>query len=401
MELPNINNNSRIADLISGYLFNDLNGSELKELEQWIEASIENKELFESVLDESSLENQGRIYAAANVGLALINIKQQLSFVEMSEINTHRKIKLLWVRISVAASILLICTIGVHYLTNSRISGSSKDLAKQNEINPGSNKATLTLANGKKIILSAAVKGELAHEAGVVITKADDGMLVYEIKAQNERDNHKMNTLSTANGEQYQVNLPDGTKVWLNAATSLKYPTSFSGTRKREVELSGEAYFEVAKDKAHPFIVTTNRQSVEVLGTHFNVSSYSDESITKTTLLEGSVKINGSIQLRPGEQGILAESAALVVRKVDTENSVAWKNGLFIFDNEVLKTAMNKIARWYDVEVQYQDRNLELLTVGGSISRFDKISEVLSLFEKAGSMQFTIKGRTIIISNKK
>ena len=394
--------NSRIADLISGYLFNELNDSELIELEQWINASNEHKELFECVLDEASLENQGRIYTAVNVGLALTKAKKQLNFVEMPEINPGRQIKLLWVsRIAIAASILLISTIVVYYLSNSGFSGSSTNLAKQTEINPGSNKATLTLANGKKIVLSATAKGELAHEAGVVITKAADGMLVYEIKAQNEQNNQQMNTLSTVNGEQYQVRLPDGTNVWLNAATSLKYPTSFSRNKERRVELSGEAYFEVAKDKTHPFIVKTNRQSVEVLGTHFNVSSYSDESITKTTLLEGSVKINSSVVLRPGEEGVLAESGVLAVHNADTENAVAWKNGLFIFENEALKTAMNKIARWYDVEVQYQDRNLELLTVGGSVSRFDKISEILTLFEKAGSMQFTVKGRTIIISNKK
>lgn len=402
MEPPNMNISSRIADLISGYLFNELNDDERKELELWINTSPEHKNIFESILDESSLENQGRVYTSTNVALALIKAKQQLKFVEMSESNTDRKIKLLCVRIAVAASILLISTIGAYYLSNFIISGSSStDLAKQSEINPGSNSATLTLANGKKIVLSAAVKGELANEAGVVITKAADGMLFYEIKAQNEQDNNKMNILSTANGEQYQVSLPDGTKVWLNAATSLKYPTSFISSKQRKVELSGEAYFEVAKDKAHPFIVKTNQQTVEVMGTHFNVNSYSDEEITKTTLLEGSVKINGSVLLKPGEEGALAKSGTLTVHNVDTESALAWKNGLFIFENEALNTAMNKIARWYDVEVQYQDHNLELLTVGGSISRFDKVSEVLSLFEKAGGIQFTVKGRTIIISGKK
>ncbi|WP_448104339.1 FecR family protein [Pedobacter panaciterrae] len=398
MELPNINNNSRIADLISGYLLNELNDSELQELEQWINTSAEHREIFESVLDESSLEHQGRVYTSVDVDLALVKAKQQLKFVNSPETNTDNRIKLLWRRIAAVAAIFLICAIGVYYFNKA---GVSTDLAKQSEINPGSNKATLTLANGKKIVLSDAVKGKLANEAGVVITKAADGMLVYEIKAQNEQDNLQINTLSTANGEQYQVRLPDGTRVWLNAATSLKYPSSFSGTKERRVELSGEAYFEVTKDKAHPFIVVTKQQSVEVLGTHFNVNSYADEEITKTTLLEGAVKINGSVLLSPGEEALQPKSGALAIHKVDTENAVAWKNGLFIFENETLNAAMNKIARWYDVEVRYQDTNLQLLTVGGSISRFDKVTEVLSLFEKAGNIQFAIKGRTIIISNKK
>jgi ferric-dicitrate binding protein FerR (iron transport regulator) len=401
MELPDINKNNRIADLISGYLFNDLNDSELKELEQWITASAENKEIFESVLDESSLENQGHVYAAVNVDLALTKTKQQLQFVKGPEINTDRKIKLLWKRIAAVASIFLICTIGIYYLNKGMMSGISVDLAKSSEINPGSNNATLTLANGKKIVLSTALNGKLAHEAGVVITKAANGMLVYEISAQDEQNSVQINTLSTAKGEQYQVLLPDGTRVWLNAATSLKYPSSFSRTKERRVELSGEAYFEVAKDKAHPFIVSTKQQSIEVLGTHFNVNSYVDEEITKTTLLEGSVKINGDVLLKPGQEALLAKSGALTIFNVDTENAVAWKNGLFVFENETLKSAMNKIARWYNVEVLYQGNNLELLTVGGSISRFDKVTDVLSLFEKAGNIQFVIKERTIIISDKK
>ncbi len=401
MELPNTGTNGRIADLITGYLFNELNDSELKELEKWINSAAENKMIFESVLDASSLEKQGRIYASINVNSALIKAKQHLKFVKHPEINTDRKVKQLWTRIAAVASLFLICTIGLYYLNKTGLADTSALLVKQNEIKAGSNNATLTLGNGKKIILSTAVNGKLAHDAGVVITKAADGMLVYEISAHNRQDNLQTNTLSTEKGEQYQVRLPDGTKVWLNAASSLKYPSSFSQTKERRVELNGEAYFEVAKDKAHPFVVSTAQQSIEVLGTHFNVNSYIDEEITKTTLLEGAVKINGSVLLKPGEEAVLAKSGSLAIHSVDTENAVAWKNGLFIFEDETLKTAMNKIARWYNVEIQYQDDNLKLLTVGGSISRFDKVSEVLNFFGKAGNIQFDIKGRTIIISSKK
>ncbi|WP_029276766.1 FecR family protein [Pedobacter borealis] len=401
MELPNVNFSSRIAALICGYLFNELNDGELEELEQWINASQEHKEIFESILDEASLENQGRIYNSVDVDLALISAKQQLKFVERPGNNTNKKIRPLWIYIAAASIILLITTIGLYNLRNPKPLPVPSALAKRSEIKPGSNKATLTLANGKKIVLSAAANGELAKEAGVVITKAADGMLVYEVKAQNGQDTHQMNALSTAKGEQYQVSLPDGTRVWLNAATSLKYPSSFSGTGERRVELSGEAYFEVSKDKIHPFIVKTDRQEVEVLGTHFNLNSYSDEEVTKTTLLEGAVKINRRILLKPGEEGVSAKTGTLTVNAVDTESSIAWKNGRFVFENELLKTALNKIARWYDIEVEYQDQNLESLPVGGSISKFDKVSEVLALFEKTGGLQFTIKGRTVIVCNKK
>lgn len=401
MGLPNVNFSSRIAALICGYLFNELNDGELEELEQWINASQEHKEIFESIFDEASLENQGRIYNSVDVDLALISAKQRLKFVERPGNNTNKKIRPLWIYIAAASIILLITTIGVYHLRNPKPLSVPSALAKRSEIKPGSNKATLTLANGKKIVLSAAANGELAKEAGVVITKAADGMLVYEVKAQNGQDSHQMNSLSTAKGEQYQVSLPDGTRVWLNAATSLKYPSSFSGTGERMVELSGEAYFEVAKDKIHPFIVKTDRQEVEVLGTHFNLNSYSDEEVTKTTLLEGSVKINHRVLLKPGEEGVSAKTGTLTVNAVDTESSVAWKNGRFVFENELLMTALNKIARWYDVEVEYQDQNLERLPVGGSISKFDKVSEVLALFEKTGGLQFTIKGRTVIVGNKK
>jgi len=398
---PNINFTNRIADLISGYLLSELNEEELKELEEWINESQEHMEIFESVLDETCLEDQGRVYAAIDVTSALIKTKKQMKFGEIPEIHIDRNRKRLWVHIAAAASILIICTIGVYYFNNPGISGLRIDFVKQSEIKPGSNKATLTLANGKKIVLSTAVNGELANEAGVRITKTADGLLVYKIVDQNEPANFQLNTLSTANGEQYQVSLPDGTKVWLNAATSLKYPTSFSRTKERRVELNGEAYFEVVKDSAHPFVVSTVHQTVVVLGTHFNINSYSNEEITKTTLLEGSVKINDRILLKVGQEAVLTKLGTLAVHNVDTESIVAWKNGLFIFENEEMKTAMNKIARWYNVEILYEDRRLELITVGGSISRFDKVEEILSLFEKAGNIQFEIKGRTITIRSKK
>lgn len=292
-----------------------------------------------------------------------------------------------------AAVVTIIVSIGIGFFTKRNLAEETK-MTYMQDVLPGGLGATLTLANGKKISLNEASKGELTTESGVVISKAENGQLVYEIKVQNGGGN-EVNTLSTANGETYQVRLPDGTVVVLNAASSLTYAVNLNEHKKRIVNLTGEAYFEVAEDKERPFIVKTHQQEVTVLGTHFNINAYKDENVTKTTLLEGSVKVNGSI-IKPGQQSIIKDIDIQIIN-ADIEMETAWKNGYFIFNDESLESIMRKISRWYDVEVFYQDK-LPPISFIGEISRSKNLSTFIGILEESGDVHFKIQGRRIIVT---
>ncbi|MDQ0969483.1 transmembrane sensor [Flavobacterium sp. W4I14] len=269
------------------------------------------------------------------------------------------------------------------------------------DVAPGKNKAILTLADGKKISLSDAMNGDVAKEAGFSITKTADGQLVYKVAGSENVSDERSNTISTPNGGEWQIQLPDGSKVWLNAASSIQYSLNIGTAKQRLVKLDGEAYFEVAKNATHPFIVETDKQSVEVLGTHFNINSYKDELVTKTTLLEGSVRVlhkstNESEILKPGEQSLVSVSG-IDVKGVDVDESIAWKNGYFMFDNERQESILRKVARWYNVEVEYADADAKNVMYYGTVSRFEKISKVLTKLEQTGQVRFDIKANKIIV----
>lgn len=306
----------------------------------------------------------------------------------------------LWPRIAAAASIVLVIGIGTLYYVNRHKEHSTESVALKNDIVPGKHGATLTLANGSKIRLSDAANGQLAQQAGVTVSKLTNGQLVYEIKLQagTRNDLGAINTLSTARGETYQVLLPDGSKVWLNAASSLTYAANLLQGGKRSVELRGEGYFEVAKDKAHPFIVATRGQKVEVLGTHFNINAYEDESAIKTTLLEGSVIVtaqNSSAKLRPGFEAV-NHFKDLDVKEADLEVAVAWKNDQFLFESQDIKTIMRMISRWYDVDVIYEGE-ITSDTFSGGVPRFDKLSKILKSLESTKKISFRVEGRKLYV----
>ena len=271
------------------------------------------------------------------------------------------------------------------------------------DVKPGGNKAILTLADGKKISLSDAQNGALIKEAGISISKSADGELVYNVeKLDQPEDDSRTNTISTPNGGEWQIILPDGSKIWLNAASSLEYPLNIGIAKTRKVKLQGEAYFEVAKNAQHPFIVETAKQKLEVLGTHFNVNSYLDEKITRTTLLEGSVRISDILDLaeyevlKPGEQSVLSDRG-IKVNTVDPDESVAWKNGYFMFNNERQESILRKVARWYNVQIEYADEEAKNVMYYGTVSRFNNISLVLTKFEQTGEVKFDIKGNKVIV----
>lgn len=323
-----------------------------------------------------------------------------------------RSVKPLFIKhakiLAVAASVLFVCCIGIWYfMNNSRqeiipnIVTSKVPEVKKIDVLPGEKKAILTLADNSQVILDNESSQQVAKQSGIVIHQTADGQLIYHFEDIHAKKNVpvQFNTISTPTGGEYKIQLVDGTVVWLNALSSLRFPTSFKGN-ERHVELIGEAYFEVAPNAKMPFKVTSNGQIVEVLGTHFNVSAYKEERQIKTTLLEGSVKVstmNESLHkiLKPGYQSIL-NAGRFSVQKVDIEEAVAWKNGYFIFLDEDLKSIMRKISRWYNVDVVYQNTDMNL-KFGGAISRKRKLSEVLQLLEMTDNIRFKVEERRITV----
>lgn len=316
------------------------------------------------------------------------NINQQTMVVRASRVSYLR-----W--LSIAATVVMIFAAGIIFYLNKPKGEVVKILARTTDIKPGKNGATLTLSNGKKIYLSSTSNGELAKEAGISIRKTSDGSLMYEVQSSLHASS-KINTIATAKGETYQLRLPDGTNVWLNAASSLTFAANLYQNGIRKVELAGEAYFEVAKDKKHPFFVESNKQTVEVLGTHFNINAYQDESVIKTTLLEGVVRLNHQTVLRPDEQATLHSTGKVEVESVDINEVIAWKNGKFIFNSEDITSVMRKLSRWYNVQVIYQN-DQPSATFTGVISRYDNISKILDKINYTGAVHLTIEGRRIIV----
>ncbi|MEJ2882473.1 FecR family protein [Pedobacter sp. GR22-6] len=272
--------------------------------------------------------------------------------------------------------------------------------AKVEDVAPGGNKATLILANGQRLNLGNVANGAIANQSGIRIMKTAGGQIIYQVLPQEGKAaSAQFNTIETPVGGQYQVGLVDGTRVWLNAGSSLRYPLKFSKNERR-VELTGEGYFEVAHDKSAPFKVSNFRQVVVVLGTHFNVMAYADEKVLKTTLLEGSVSIRQSgteTLLKPGQQAQLVNGKIEVVDDIDLEDVIAWKNGYFRF-NESLESIMAKISRWYGVQIVYQTNIDASLTYSGKISRSKNISVILKSIEFDSDLHFRIEGKKVYVT---
>ena len=277
--------------------------------------------------------------------------------------------------------------------------------SSQKDIEPASNKATLILSNGKIVILDSISNGELALENNARIVKKDDGEVEYQFFEQTENSLRpfSMNTMKTPRGGQYRLVLPDGTKVWLNAASSITFPTVFTGTQ-RDVRITGEAYFEVTKNASKPFIVNINENtSVQVIGTSFNINAYPNDAFTSTTLIEGKVKVlvdkgAHAVTLEPGERANTTGNGILKVDKnIDAEEDIAWKKGFFQFTSTPLSKIMKQLERWYDVEFNYSDSSLATSSYTGNISRNVGISQVLNMLTRAGDIRFTIDNKKISV----
>ena len=299
-----------------------------------------------------------------------------------------------------AASVLIICSVSWLFFHQSMKSAKIAKVAKNEEsrIMPGNYKAMLTLANGKQVILTNNRTGLITVQGKARIMKLNNGQIIYD-PAGIADSKEIYNTMSTPRGGNFNLTLSDGTRVCLNAASSITYPVNFSG-QTREVSISGEAYFEVAKNPLKPFIVKARGSETRVLGTHFNIMAYPDEEEVKTTLFEGSVKFsknNSSVLLKPGQQANLPNSSDHIsVSDANVEETLAWKNGYFLFQDEDIHSIMRKVSRWYDVDVSY-DNNIKKLTFGGSLSRYKDINDLLKMLQSTGAVHFKINERRITV----
>lgn len=300
----------------------------------------------------------------------------------------------LWPRFAAAASIILILSVA-GYLMKHKPDKSGISIAHvAPNILPGKSGAILTLADGSKIVLEQTRNGTIGQQSGARLNKANDSSLVYHTNATKNTAAVTYNTLETPRGRQYSVVLPDGTKIWLNSASSIKYPTAFNTLKERKVFLNGEAYFEVAKDKHHPFKVITSTQEVRVLGTHFNVNSYTDEPAVNTTLFEGSVRINNQTVLKPGQKASLYHSGKISV-SAGSDNVIAWKNGKFRFEDTSMEEILRELARWYDVDIVYPD-GIPQETFSGYIDQGLNLSDALDIL-KYTRVNFKIAGKKIYV----
>jgi transmembrane sensor len=423
---------AHIAHLLQKLLSEPLSPAEQQELDVWLFAAPENRQLYLELTNETWVRAELEKFNRYDEETAREKIRLAMAGGRVVAMRS-------WLKWAVAAAIILLAGIGSYlWLKNDKPATEivqatpAKDLAP-----PETNRAMITLADGRKIYLDSAGTGTLSTENGTEIVRTSQGEVLYknDPSQQPSAISHQLsyNTLTNPRGSRViSLTLADGTRVWLNSESSLRYPIAFTGTT-REVEITGEAYFEVAPSPFTkgggrrpgdsggarragdsragdfmPFIVTANSVKIEVLGTHFNINSYSSEEAVKTTLVEGSVKLSltsatnntSSIILKPGQQGVAQRSSgthhsSLITHSPDLEEILAWKNGKFQFNDASIQTIMDQVARWYDAEVVYEGK-----IIGGfvaDISRDVPVSKLLRMLELTNRVHFEISGRKIIV----
>lgn len=378
--------NYKAKKLIRKYLDGNCTSEEKAVLESWYLENLKDVDVDSQNLDYEDIEEEIWLRIEKSSGLS-------------------KQPRKLFYKIAVAASILIVSAVA--FLFYNSESPEKQIITKfvKTEIQPGKNKAILTLADGRKVILDNNQNGLIETQGGTIFNKSTKGLLVYNrlrnhTNTYNRAERLAHNTISTPNGGEYQIILPDGTKVWLNSASSLSFPVEFSEKDRKVNLLYGEAYFEVTQNKDKPFKVEVNGAEIRVLGTHFNVSAYADEPDVTTTLLEGSVQIakdNNEVLLKPGQKAInIKNTNKFNISDAKVEEALAWKNGYFKFHDENIKSIMTRVSRWYDIDVVYegymQDKNY-----GGTFSRSNSLSDLLKNLERTGTIHFKIEGRRVLV----
>lgn len=406
--------NDRIEELLSKFLAGDISADEKAELEQWL-SSDKSHNIFQLVhkeewvkkgiedLDkidvESGYEKYISKYHSLNAEAAMAGMPAP----------AHPR-RILWLAVAAAAVIIFSLGSWYYFFRGTKLQQAQPvpENRYHNDIAPGGNMATLQLADGRTIRLDQSANGLLASEGDITVEKSGD-RLEYNSANAGENDRNRFNTISTPYGGQYHVVLPDGSKVWLNSASSIRFPLSFTGS-ERKVIITGEAFFDVVQLKRGqhkvPFIVNIQQASgstgeVQVLGTRFNINAYNDESYVKTTLLKGSVRIvpgsrpDQAKLISPGQQADYNSQGNIVISMPDTSSIVAWRDGRFNFQNESIQSIMRQLARWYDVKVQFKD-NIDARFVA-TFPRDIQMSEMLKILEKTNIVRFAIEGKTVTV----
>ena len=394
---------TRLTYLFNRYYSGEATPEESSELMVMIKAAKNNHEL-NDLLEEAwdNLSNHELFFSRENSAKIFDSIVfQQDNEPEEDEQEKPWLQNFYWWRYA-AAAIILIFGFGALYKFQSKSVSQhiTATPAVVRDVAPGGNRAVLTLADGSTIILDSAANGVLAKQGSTEVSKKENGQLVYNSQKQdNNQAMNQMNMLSTPKGGQYQIVLPDGSKVWLNSSSSIKFPAIFS-TNERKVEVSGEVYFEVVKDSHKPFKVSFEDTQIEVLGTSFNVMAYKDEAFSRTTLVEGSVSLtnkNNNKRLRPGQQASVGSSGKITTEEVDIDEATAWKRGLFYFRDASISEVMKKASRWYDIEIEYQGP-VPVRQFTGKVSMDVNISELLLMLKYAG-VNCRIENKKVIISS--
>jgi transmembrane sensor len=405
-----------LTDLLMKHLQGDLSHPEQEQLNHWVQQSDRNRRLFASVNDEEQLRQLVLLYVSTettdnNEAIILSKIRQGVN--ASQPLAPVRKMQGVWRWVSVAAITLVVAGIGYYIINNKSKNDTTAVVATATpaDILPGRDGAVLTLADGRQVVLDSLGNGVVAIQNGAQVT-LKDGALAYAKDAGSTTPVY--NNLTTPRGRQFQLILPDGSKVWLNAASSLRYPTVFVDNERR-VEVSGEVYFEVARNTQMPFKVSipsrAGASEIEVLGTQFNVNAYANETAIRTTLVEGSLKVVNrqsvipdksaqagniaSVVLTPGKQAVLTAGSRLTIADADVEKAVAWKRGIFNFEDASLEEVMRQIERWYDIQVVYE-KNVPDIKFGGKMSNDVSLQGLLRSLQES-DVHFRLEGRKLIV----
>ncbi|SEW35234.1 FecR family protein [Chitinophaga arvensicola] len=405
-------NNHHIAGLIGKYLDDSLNDEERIALEEWVNASGNNRDLFAAITDRQQLRANVKRFYAYDTDRISRKISAQIPEFGMPSAPQVHRIHFLrkwgW---AAAAAFLIGGSVSLWMKHNKKTQPAIVASQTMN-IAPGSQGAILTLADGREVVLDSMASGVVAHQSGTSVVLSN-GNLVYDGAGENTAE-IQYNKMTTPKGRQFQLTLPDGTRVWLNAASSIRYPITFTGNERR-VEISGEVCFDVVKDVDVPFRVTinNNKASIEVLGTLFNVNAYENENAIQTTLLNGSVRVGipspthtAGVILKPGQQAVIRnaigvhtpEEKITVLNDPEIEKIMAWKNGLFNFEGANLEEVMRQLERWYNIDVVYENGipNIQFM---GEMSRQIPLTDLLEILRRT-EVDFRVEGRKLIVLNK-
>ncbi len=385
-------NEDHIADLVRKYWMGTLSDADAAALDRWKEENPRYRAFFEQIRSSGYFSQSQQRFAKVRKAEIAKRVQKEFYFELENEAPVPRfryrvsRVMLRWA--SAAAIVITLTGLSLYYIFSHTTQPESTRaqnaplISDKNDVSPGFNRAVLTLSNGQKVELNNAASGTIKD--GTLSIENNDGQLIYK-----KEGAAAMNTMTTPKGGQYKLTLTDGTKVWLNAASSITYPMAFNG-KTREVSITGEAYFEVSRNKTKPFIVKTPHEDIAVLGTSFNVNAYEDEPAMKVSLLEGSVKV-GELNIAPGQAYQKGQ-----VKATDLNEDLAWKNGAFYFKNADLEAVMRQFARWYDVEVIYEKRKVNK-EISGDIGRDLNLSEVLEGLKGLG-VKSRIEGKKLFVA---